>query len=184
MKSFSNSDKIKSFIAPNMIDIIIFLDNNIILSVYTRGNINEIYCYLETIEAPTKLTASGQRSCHFFPSYSTNNDTATFQPVIEAIRMIKKSSCGLCGSIGHKADAYIICGPKCLPSSIRRNMDQFNALHADEPTYLPREWNSQPPAYHFKSRTSPLKTSPVVSSKMGRFNYHAIGNCDVYFHPS
>ena len=63
-------------------------------------------------------------------------------------------------------------------------MNQFNALHGDEPTEPPREWNCQPPAAHFKSRTSPTKTSPLVSAIMGRLNHNTVDNDDVEVHPT
>ena len=89
-----------------------------------------------------------------------------------------------CGKIGHKADTFIIRGPKFLPPSLRRKMNNFNALHGDEPKEPPREWNSQPPETHFKSRTPPSKTNPVISVIMGRLNHHAIDNGDVKIHTS
>ena len=49
----------------------------------------------------------------------------------------------------------------------------------DETNEPPGEWNSQTPADHFKSRTSPSKTNPVISSTMGILNHHAIDNGDV-----
>ena len=58
-------------------------------------------------------------------------------------------------------------------------MNQFNALHGDEPKEPPREWNSQPPAAHFKSSSSPYITNPVVSSIMVKLNHHAIDNGDI-----
>ena len=61
-------------------------------------------------------------------------------------------------------------------------MNKFNALHGEEPDDTPRERNSQPPADHFKPRTYPTKTSPVVSSIMGRLNNHSIDNGDVEVH--
>ena len=63
-------------------------------------------------------------------------------------------------------------------------MNHFNILHGEEPNEPPIEWNNQPPAAHFKSRTSPPNTSPVFSSIMGRLNHHAINNGDVEVHPS
>ena len=44
--------------------------------------------------------------------------------------------------------------------------------------------NSQLQAVHFKYRTSPIKTSPVVLAIMGRLHHHAIDNGDVEFHNS
>ena len=67
--------------------------------------------------------------------------------------------------------------------SLIRSINQFNALHGDEPIDSPIEWNSQPPAANVKYRTSPPKTSPVVSVIMGRLNHHAIDNSDVEVHP-
>ena len=58
-------------------------------------------------------------------------------------------------------------------------MNQFNALHGEKPKKPPREWNSQPPAAHFKSRSSTFRTSPVVSDIMGKLNHHAINNGDI-----
>ena len=46
MKALSKSEKTKEFIAPNMTDIITFLDNNGKSAVYIGGNIRGIYCYL------------------------------------------------------------------------------------------------------------------------------------------
>ena len=58
-------------------------------------------------------------------------------------------------------------------------MNQFNTLHGEEPTDPPREWNIQPQAAHFKSRTSPLKISPMGSAIMGRINHYDIDNGDI-----
>ena len=63
-------------------------------------------------------------------------------------------------------------------------MNQFNALHGDEPTDIPRELNIQPPSAHFKSSTSPHKTSPVVPSILGILTHHSIDNGDFWVHPS
>ena len=85
--------------------------------------------------------------------------------------------------IGHKSDACIISSPKLLPPSLRINMNQFNTRHGEEPNEPPGEWSSQPPAAHFKSRTSSSNTSPLVSTIMGSLNHHSIGNGDVEVHP-
>ena len=90
--------------------------------------------------------------------------------------MRHNSICKFCRRIGHKADACIIRGPKLLPTSIRIKINQFNALHGDEPNDLPRGRNRQPPEAHFKYRTSPPQTSPVVSAIIGRLNHHVIDN--------
>ena len=82
MKALSNSDKLKAFIAPNMTDLITFLDKNGKLAVYKGGNIHGLYRYLEIIGSPTELTTSGQHSNHFCSFSSANNDTATLQQVI------------------------------------------------------------------------------------------------------
>ena len=58
-------------------------------------------------------------------------------------------------------------------------MNQFNAIHGDEPKDTPVEWNIQPPSYHFKSRTSTSRTNPVISAILGKLNHHAIYNSDV-----
>ena len=58
--------------------------------------------------------------------------------------MRNKSICEFCGRIEHKADACIIRGPEFFPPNLRRNMNQFNSLHVDEPTDPPREWNIKP----------------------------------------
>ena len=58
-------------------------------------------------------------------------------------------------------------------------MNQFNNICGDETTDTPIEWNSQPPAVHFKYQTYPPKTSPVVLAIMGILNYYAIDNVDV-----
>ena len=93
--------------------------------------------------------------------------------------MRQKSICECCGRIVHKSDACIIRGPKFLPLILSRNINQFNALHGEEPKEPPREWNSQPPEARFKSRTSPSRTNPVISAIMGKLNHHAIDNGDV-----
>ena len=113
------------------------------------------------------------------PSSYRNNDVATIQPVIAALRMRQKSICECCRRIWQKSDACIIRGPKFLPPSLRRKMNQFNALHSDKPKEPPRERNSQPPADHFTSRSSPSITNPVVSDIMGKLNHHAIDNSDI-----
>ena len=58
-------------------------------------------------------------------------------------------------------------------------MNQFNALHGDEPKEPPRELNSQPLESHFKSTSSTSRTNPVVSAIMGKLNHHAIDNGDI-----
>ena len=58
-------------------------------------------------------------------------------------------------------------------------MNQFNALHSDEPKEPPREWNIQPQEARFKSSSSPSRTNPVVSDIMGEINHHAINNGDI-----
>ena len=58
-------------------------------------------------------------------------------------------------------------------------MNKFNALHGDEQIEPPREWNSQPPAAHFKSRSSPSRTNPVVSYITGKLDHYAIDNGDI-----
>ena len=97
--------------------------------------------------------------------------------------MIHKIICKCCGRIGHKADSCIIRGTKFLSTILIRNMNNFNALHGEESNEPPIEWNSQPIEYHFKSSTSPPKTSPVVSAITGRLNHHEIDNGDVEVHP-
>ena len=131
MKALTKSEKIRAFIAPNMKDLITFLDNNVKSAVYTGGDIHGIYLYLEMIAAPTTLTTSGQHYHHFGPTSSRNNDAETLQPFIAALHMRQKIICEYCGIIGHKADACIIRGPKFLPPSLKRKMNQFNALHGE-----------------------------------------------------
>ena len=70
MNSLSMSNKLKVFISPNMKYLITLIDNNIKYAIYTGGNINGIYHYLEMIGAPRTLTTSGQSSHHFGTSYS------------------------------------------------------------------------------------------------------------------
>ena len=90
MNTFSNFDKFKAFIAPNMKYFIIFLYNNVKLAIYPGGNIHVLYHYIEIIDALTKLTSSVQRSCHFITSPSINNDIETLHPVISDILIIHK----------------------------------------------------------------------------------------------
>ena len=104
MKALPNINKLRSFIDPKMTNLITFLDNNGQSSVYTGGDIRGIYRYLEMIGAPTTLTASGQRSHHFSPSYSINNDAASLQTVIAALRTIQNIICEFCGRIGGHTD--------------------------------------------------------------------------------
>ena len=87
--------------------------------------------------------------------------------------------CEFCGIIAHKDDACIIRGPKFLPPSLRRNINQLNALLGDKPTETPRKWNSQPLAVYFKSLILPTKTSPLVLSIMVILNHHSVDNGDV-----
>ena len=62
-------------------------------------------------------------------------------------------------------------------------MNQFNALHGEEPNKAPREWNNQPTVDNFKYSTSTPKTSSVVSDIMGRLNHHTIHNGDIEINP-
>ena len=179
MKALTKSEKLKSFTATKMTDLITFIYNKVKSAVYDGGDIHGIYRYLEMIGVPTTLTTSGHRPHHFGSSSSRNNDAATLQPVIEGLRMRQKRICECCVRIGHKADACIIRGPKFLPPSLRRKTNQFNALHGDKPKEPPREWNRQPPEDHFKSRSYPSRTNPVVSAIMGKLNHHAIDNGDI-----
>ena len=131
------------------------------------------------IGAPTTLTTSGQRFCRFVPLFSTNNDTATIQPFIAALHVRQKIIFECCGSIGHKANACIIHGPRLIPSSLRIKMNKFNTLHGGETADPPRECNIQPTVSPLKYRTSPPKTSPVVSDIMDRLNHHVVDDGDV-----
>ena len=124
------------------------------------------------IGAPTTLTNSIQPSHHCGPSYSINNDTASLQPVIAAFCTRQRIIFECCGSIGHKADKCIICGPKLLPSSLRRKLNHINYLYDEEP-------NEPPPEAPFKYRTSPPKTNPVVSDITSRLNSCANDNVNV-----
>ena len=132
---------------------------------------------------PTTLKTSCQSYHNFVPSSFINNDTTTIQPVIAALRVWPKNICECCGRIGHKADALIICVPNFLPTILKVNNNQLNALHDYEPNEPSREWNKQTTEVHFKYRTSPPKNSPVVSAIMGRINHHEIYNGDVEVHP-
>ena len=87
MKALTKSEKLRAFIAPNITDIITFLDKNEKYAIYEGGDIHGIYRYLDMIVAPTTLTTSGHRSHHLGPSSSRNNDAANLQPVIVALRM-------------------------------------------------------------------------------------------------
>ena len=62
-------------------------------------------------------------------------------------------------------------------------MNQFNALHGEETTEPPREWNIQPPADHFRPSSSPPKTSTMVSAIMGRLDHRVIDVGDIEVHP-
>ena len=84
-----------------------------------------------------------------------------------------------CGTIGHKTDACIIRGPKFLSPSLIRNINQFNALHGEEPNEPPREWNSQHPAGQLKPRNPLPNTIPVVSAITRILNHNSIDNGDV-----
>ena len=130
------------------------------------------------------MTTSVQHYHHFCPSTSINNDTASLKLVISDLHMIQKIICECGGSIGHKANACIISGPKFLSPSLRRKMNQSNSLHNRETNEPPRQWNIQPPAAHFKYRTSTTNTIPMVSYIMGILNYNAIDNSNIEVHPS
>ena len=67
IKALSKSNKLKSFIAPKMTDLITFLDNNRKYSVYKGVNIRGLYHYLDMIRDLTILTTPGQRSHNFGP---------------------------------------------------------------------------------------------------------------------
>ena len=57
-------------------------------------------------------------------------------------------------------------------------------MNGEETTDPPREYNSQPTAYHLKFRGPSTKTSTVVSDIMERLNNHTIDNGDVEVHSS
>ena len=67
MKALSKIEKLKLFIVPKIKDIITLLENIGKYDVYTGGNINGIYSYLEMIVSPTAFTTYVQRSHHFGP---------------------------------------------------------------------------------------------------------------------
>ena len=115
-----------------MTDLITFLDKNRKSAVYTGGDINEIYLYLDMIGSPSSLTTSGKSSHHFSPSYSINNDIEYLQTVNAALRTRQNSICECCVIIGNRYDSCIIRGPKLIPPSLRRKMNQINDLHGDE----------------------------------------------------
>ena len=101
MKALTTSEKLRAFIAPMMIDLVTFLDNNGKYAVYKGGDIHGTYSYLEMIGAPTTLTTSDHSSRHFGPSSSSNNDVATFHPFIAALRMRQKIICESRGILDH-----------------------------------------------------------------------------------
>ena len=82
MKTLSNSDKLRAFIATKMKDIITFLDNNVKSTVYIGKIIHGIYHYLDMIVATTTSNTSGRLYHHFRPSSTINNDTSSLQTVI------------------------------------------------------------------------------------------------------
>ena len=125
------------------------------------------------------MATSGHRSHHLRPSSSINNDTASLQPVIDALLTRQKSVCECFGRIGHKEYTCIICGPKLLSPSLRRKTNKLNALHGEETNEPPIQWSRKTPAAHFKYRTSPPNTSPVVSSTNGKLNHRGNDNGDV-----
>ena len=96
-----------------------------------------------------------------------------------ALCILQKTVCKFCEIIGHNADARIISGPYFLPPIFRINMNQFNIIHSDETTEKTREWNRQPPPFHFKYRYCHTKTSPVAMAILGILNHHAVDNDDV-----
>ena len=59
-------------------------------------------------------------------------------------------------------------------------MNQFNALHGDEPTDPPIYWNIQTTEDHFKSCNAPRT---VVAAIMGKLNHHYINGGDVEVRP-
>ena len=75
MKALSKSGKLKAFIVSNMIYLIKFLDNSEKYAVYTEGNINGLYHYLDMIGYPKTLTTPGQRSHHLGPSSLIKKNT-------------------------------------------------------------------------------------------------------------
>ena len=85
MKALKNSKKLRGLIAPKIKNLITLLDKKRKSDVFMVGDINDIYCYLEMIGDPTTLTTSAQIYHHFRPSSSSNNDSATLQPVITAL---------------------------------------------------------------------------------------------------
>ena len=93
------------------------------------------------VGSPTNLTSSGQNYHPFgTPSYTTDN-TESLQTVIIALCVGQNSICEYCRIIGHKTDSLIMSGPKFLPPSLSRKMNQFNALHDYETTEPPRYFN-------------------------------------------
>ena len=93
---------------------------------------------------------------------SKKNDT-NYLHLFNAYIIGRKNIISECyGRIGHKYDSCIICGRRFLPLIIRRKMNQFNALHGDNPTEPPQEWNNQPPAAHFKYIASAPKLSTML----------------------
>ena len=84
------------------------------------------------IGSPITFTTSGQCYHHFCPQSSTNNDTATPQPFIEALRILHRIISECCEIFEHKATARIIHGPNFLPEGLIRRINQFNNLHGDK----------------------------------------------------
>ena len=118
MKVLSNSENLNPFIAPKMTDIITFLDNNGKLAIFAEVNIHGFYCCLEVIVSPITFATSVHHSFHSDPSYFTNNDTATLQPVIADLSVRQKAICECCGRIGKNSDVCIIPGPNFLPPDL------------------------------------------------------------------
>ena len=116
---------------------------------------------IQMIGYPTTLTNSGYCSHHFSLSSTRNNDSENLQPVIAALCMRQKSICECCGRIGHKADTYIIRGPKFLPPILRRKMNQLNALHGDKPKKN-HQYNGTANLWQLTSNPVPLLPEPTL----------------------
>ena len=135
-KYLANFYGLEAFIAPNMMDLVIYPEHHGKEASYHGSNIHDLYCYLEILGYPTPLTYLG----HNYQSINISIDTesGSLHLVISGLIVRQRIVCECSGIPGHKAYSYIIIGDHFLPSRLCMNRNLFNAVDGGAPYKPPK----------------------------------------------
>ena len=83
--------------------LITYFDHYGKYAYYSGIDIHDLYCYLDVLEYPTKLTYSDQNSHSFY--LKTNTESVSQHTFIATLIDRKSIICYFCGLPGHNSDS-------------------------------------------------------------------------------